>query len=137
VFSGHMERYPDLKVLTHHAGGMIPHFSGRLDTIQAEDQRDAFENRFKKPALDYFRQFFVDTAMFGAPHAVQCAVEFFGPGQVLFGTDMPLGGPAVITDTITDLRNLGLTAAEEDAVFAGNAQRVLGIPAPDAQRALN
>jgi aminocarboxymuconate-semialdehyde decarboxylase len=137
VFSGHMERYPDLKVLTHHAGGMIPHFSGRLDTVQAEDQRDAFEHTFSKPALDYFRQFYIDTAMFGAPHAVQCAVEFFGPSQVLFGTDMPLGGPAVISDTIADLRNLGLTREEERAVFAGNAQRVLGIAAPDAEQALN
>src|SRR6201991_4854976 len=125
VYSGHMERYPGLKVLTHHGGGMIPHFSGRLDTIQAEDQGDAFENRFKKPALDYFRQFFVDTAMFGAPHAVQCAVEFFGPGQVLFGTDMPLGGPAVIEDTITDLQSLNLGDEDEHAVFEGNARRIL------------
>ena len=30
VFSGIMDRYPDLKVITHHAGGMIPHFSGRV-----------------------------------------------------------------------------------------------------------
>lgn len=137
VFSGHMERYPGLKVITHHAGGMIPHFSGRLDTVQTEDQREAFEHTFKKPALDYFRQFYVDTAMFGAPHAVECAVGFFGPGQVLFGTDMPLGGPEVITDTIADLRNLGLSPEDEEAVFAGNARRVLGIAAPDAEQALN
>lgn len=137
VFSGHMERYPDLKVITHHAGGMIPYCSGRLDTIQTEDQREAFEHTFKKPALDYFRQFYVDTAMFGAPHAVQCAVEFFGPRQVLFGTDMPLGGPEVIVDTIADVRDLGLTADEERAVFSGNARRVLGIEAPEPEQALD
>jgi predicted TIM-barrel fold metal-dependent hydrolase len=125
VYSGCMERYPDLKVITHHAGGMIPHFSGRLDTIQAEDQRHAFEHDFKKPALDYFRQFYVDTAMFGAPHAVRCALEFFGPSQVLFGTDMPLGGPAVIEDTITDLQGLNLEPQDEHAVFEGNARRIL------------
>jgi len=127
VFSGHLERYPRLKVLTHHAGGMIPHFSGRLDTVQTEDQRDAFEHLFTKPALDYFRQFYVDTAMFGAPHAVRCAIEFFGPQQVLFGTDMPLGGPGVIADTIADLRDLGLSAEAEQAIFADNARRVLGL----------
>jgi predicted TIM-barrel fold metal-dependent hydrolase len=127
VFSGHLERYPRLKMLTHHAGGMIPHFAGRLDTVQAEDQREAFENTFKKPALDYFRQFFVDTAMFGAPHAVRCAVDFFGPGQVLFGTDMPLGGPSVIKDTVADVRALGLSAEAEQAIFVDNARRVLGV----------
>jgi aminocarboxymuconate-semialdehyde decarboxylase len=127
VFSGHLERYPRLKVLTHHAGGMIPHFSGRLDTVQTEDQRDAFEHTFTKPALDYYRQFYVDTAMFGAPHAVRCAVDFFGPEHVLFGTDMPLGGPEVIPETIADLRNLGLSSESEQAIFVDNARRVLGI----------
>ena len=28
--------------------------------------------------MDYFRRFYADTAMFGAAHAVRCAVEFFG-----------------------------------------------------------
>jgi aminocarboxymuconate-semialdehyde decarboxylase len=65
--------------------------------------------------------------MFGAPHAVRCAIEFFGPSQVLFGTDMPLGGPAVIEDTIADLRALGMTDDEQAAVFGGNAERVLGL----------
>jgi uncharacterized protein len=129
VFSGHLDRYPRLKILTHHAGGMIPHFSGRLDSIQTEDQRDAFERTLKKPALDYFRQFYVDTAMFGAQHALRCAVDFFGAEQVLFGTDMPLGGPSVVPDTIADVRGLDLPAEAEEAVFAGNAVRVLGISA--------
>src|SRR5438445_630477 len=30
VFSGVLERYPDLKLLIHHGGSMVPHFSGRV-----------------------------------------------------------------------------------------------------------
>jgi aminocarboxymuconate-semialdehyde decarboxylase len=30
VFSGVLERYPTLKLLIHHGGGMVPHFSGRV-----------------------------------------------------------------------------------------------------------
>jgi len=30
IFSGIVERYPTLRFLTHHAGGIIPHLSGRL-----------------------------------------------------------------------------------------------------------
>jgi aminocarboxymuconate-semialdehyde decarboxylase len=77
--------------------------------------------------MDYFRRFYADTAMFGASHAVRCAVEFFGTGHVLFGTDMPLGGPTVVADTIADIEALGLPQAEADAIFAGNARRVLRI----------
>src|ERR1700754_4831438 len=127
VYSGHMERYPGLKVLTHHGGGMIPHFSGRLDTVQADDQIDAFENVFKRPPLDYFRMFYADTAFFGAVHAARSSFEFFGADHVLFGTDMPLGGPDVIPATLEDLRALSLGAEDEAKVLHGNAERVLGI----------
>jgi len=67
--------------------------------------------------------------MFGATHAVRCAVEFFGADHVLFGTDMPLGGPNVVADTIADIETLDLPDADEAAIFGGNARRVLRIPA--------
>jgi len=68
------------------------------------------------------------------PHfAVRCAVEFFGAGHVLFGTDMPLGGPNVVADTIADITSLGLEPADEDAIFAGNARRLLRIAGPTDQ----
>jgi aminocarboxymuconate-semialdehyde decarboxylase len=78
--------------------------------------------------IDYFRRFYADTAMFGASHAVRCAVEFFGPDHVLFGTDMPLGGPTVVADTIADIEALGLPGGDAEAIFAGNARRLLQIP---------
>jgi len=125
VYSGHMERYPGLKIVTHHGGGMIPHFSGRLDAVQTEDQREAFEQVFKRPALDYFRMFYADTSFFGAPHGLRSSVEFFGVDHMLFGTDMPLGGPQVIPDTLADLRAVGLPAEDERKILQGNAERVL------------
>src|SRR5262249_62375759 len=79
--------------------------------------------------MDRFRRFYADTAMFGAAHAVRCAVEFFGAGHVLFGTDMPLGGPTVVGDTIADIEALGLPEADAATIFGGNAGRVLRIPA--------
>ncbi len=129
VYAGHMERYPSLKIITHHGGGMIPHFSGRLDAIQTDDQREVFEQVFQRPALDYFRMFFADTAFFGAPHGVRSSIEFFGPDHVLFGTDMPLGGPQVIADTVADVRAVGLSPEDEHRIMQGNAERVLGLAA--------
>jgi aminocarboxymuconate-semialdehyde decarboxylase len=129
VYSGHMERHSGLKIITHHGGGMIPHFSGRLDAIQTEDQREVFEQVFKRPALDYFRMFYADTAFFGAPHALRSSIEFFGVDHVLFGSDMPLGGPQVIPDTVADIRAVGLSADDERKILQGNAERVLGLAA--------
>ena len=128
VYSGCFDRYPGLRVITHHAGAMVPHFAGRLASPLEDPDRDAIMARLADEPLSYFRRFFADTAMFGAAHAVRCAVEFFGADHVLFGTDMPLGGPTVVADTIADIEALGLPDADAAAIFAGNARRVLRIP---------
>jgi hypothetical protein len=83
----------------------------------------------KRDPMDYFRGFYADTAMFGAAHAARYAVDFFGADHVLFGTDMPLGGPTVVEDTIADIEALDLPDADAAAIFGGNAGRVLRIPA--------
>jgi aminocarboxymuconate-semialdehyde decarboxylase len=80
-----------------------------------------------RPPLDYFRRFFADTALFGAPNAVRCVLDFFGPDHVLFGTDTPLGPLRSVEDTIADIDAAGLSDADRAAVYGGNAARVLGI----------
>jgi len=128
VYSGCFDRHPGLRVITHHAGAMVPHFAGRLASPLEDPDRGAIMSGLTAEPIDYFRRFYADTAMFGASHAVRCAVEFFGPDHVLFGTDMPLGGPTVVADTIADIEALGLPGADAEAIFAGNARRLLRIP---------
>jgi predicted TIM-barrel fold metal-dependent hydrolase len=126
VFSGIMERHPRLRLIAHHCGGMVPHFSARLAT-PIEEAEDALEHTLTRPPLDYFRRFYTDTAMFGAAHAVRCAIEFFGPEQVLFGTDMPLGGPNAVEVTVDDLESIDLSDEDLANVYSGNAARLLGV----------
>lgn len=126
VYSGHLERYRGLRIVTHHAGAMVPHFASRLATLQSEDQRDPLA-RLRRSPLDYFRRFYADTALFGAAHALRCSVDFFGADHVLFGTDMPLGGPGVIEATIKDVEALGLPAEDTEQIFSGNALQLPGV----------
>ncbi len=127
VYSGCFDRHPGLKVITHHAGAMIPHFAGRLASPIEDEDRAAIMAGLKADPMEYFRGFYADTAMFGASHAVRCAVEFFGASHLLFGTDMPLGGPNVVADTIADIESLGLTPEDTAAIFSGNARRLLRV----------
>ena len=74
--------------------------------------------------------FYGDTVLFGAGHAVACAIEFFGVDHILFGTDMPFDpekGPQFIRETIADLDALEVSAAERAALYEGNARRLLRI----------
>jgi aminocarboxymuconate-semialdehyde decarboxylase len=80
-----------------------------------------------RPPLEYFKRFYADTALFGAQHAVQCVLDFFGPDHVLFGTDMPLGPPAAVEATIADIEGCGLSDLERSAVYADNVASLLAI----------
>jgi aminocarboxymuconate-semialdehyde decarboxylase len=124
VYSGRMEAHPGLRMIAHHGAGMVPHFASRLAMGPGARQTRA---ALARPPLDYFGRFYADTALFGAAHAIRCVIDFFGIEQVLFGTDMPLGGPTVTAETIADLESLGLPEDGLAKVFAGNAARVLGL----------
>jgi predicted TIM-barrel fold metal-dependent hydrolase len=124
VYSGAMERHPKLRVIAHHGGGMVPHFSARLSMGPGARQT---KDSLPRPPLEYFRRFYADTALFGAPHAVRCVLDFFGPDHVVFGTDMPLGPPNAVEATITDIEAAGLDGVDTAKVFAGNAEALLGI----------
>ncbi|HLG74824.1 MAG TPA: amidohydrolase family protein, partial [Ktedonobacteraceae bacterium] len=123
-YSGHMERHPRQFVIAHHGGGMVPHFSARLAMGPGYRQ---VKDILPQPPLEYFRRFYVDTALFGAPHAVRCVLEFFGSGHVLFGTDMPLGPSNAVEATIADIDAVGLSSEDMAAVYAENAIRLLGL----------
>ena len=138
VFSGVLERYPNLKILIHHGGSMVPHFSGRVgpgwDQLGARtppDQREDVEHYpLSKRPIDYFRMFYADTAMFGAQHAIRCSLDFFGADHVLFASDSPFDpekGPGYIRATIANLEALDLTDEERRSIYEGNARRLLRI----------
>jgi aminocarboxymuconate-semialdehyde decarboxylase len=75
--------------------------------------------------MEYLHDFFADTAMFGGGvAATRCGLEFFGPDQVVFATDTPLGP---IAPTIHTVRKLGLAPADERKLFCGNAEKLLNM----------
>jgi len=79
----------------------------------------------KRPHMDYLHDFFADTAMFGGGvPATRCGLEFFGPDQVVFATDTPLGP---IAPTIATVKKLGLGPADERKLFCGNAEKLLNM----------
>ena len=131
VLDGLFDRHPDLKIITHHLGGMIPYFAGRvgpgLDVLGSrttdEDYGEVLSS-LKRPHLDYFRSFYADTAMFGAGNALQCGIDFFSADHVVFATDAPLGP---IAQTVDALRAVGLDRESELRILSGNAAALLKI----------
>jgi predicted TIM-barrel fold metal-dependent hydrolase len=135
VFSGIFDRYPDLKIITHHMGGMIPYFEGRigpgLDQLGARtSDRDytTLRKEMKKRPFDYFKMFYADTALFGAFDPTVCGLRFFGVDHVLFASDAPFdpeGGRQYIRETIKVIDQLPVTAQEREHIYWRNAARLL------------
>jgi predicted TIM-barrel fold metal-dependent hydrolase len=146
ALAGTFQRHPGLKVLTHHAGGMIPHFAERIGKgMDGSEPMGLDLGGANDPAarhallVDQLKRFHGDTALSGAVHTVECGLSFFGPDRLLFGTDMPFdlaGGPASTTEgsggfyvrgAIAALEAIDLTDEERRKVYEGNARRLLGL----------
>jgi predicted TIM-barrel fold metal-dependent hydrolase len=135
VFSGLFDRHPELVVITHHMGAMIPFCEGRigggLDQLgsRSDDPEDsAALGRLHKRPIDYFRMFYGDTALFGAWHAMESGLAFFGADHVLFGTDFPFDpekGPGFIRDTIAAMERMRASPEDKAQIYEGNARRLL------------
>lgn len=142
IFSGIYDRHPQLKLIAHHGGGLIPHFCGRIQTIPhltgldpSGTLADALDRLHKQP-IDYFRMPYVDTAIYHGQHGVRCVTDFFGAEHVLFGTDAPFdgqGGRYWISQTIADIEAAVENPADRQAILDGNANRILNTQTAAAQ----
>ncbi len=135
VFAGYFDKYPKLKIITHHLGGMVPYFEGRVgpgwDQLGArtsdQDYGALLESLEKRP-LDYFKLFYADTAVFGSASATRCGLDFFGADHVVFASDAPFDpeqGPMYIRETIAILDRLEIAEADREKIYSGNARRLL------------
>ena len=132
VFDGIYDRHPKLKIITHHlGGGMIPFFDGRIGAgMEVLGQRTVDEDHtkvlssLKRPHLEYFKEFYADTAMFGGTYGLPCGLEFFGSDKVVFASDAPLAG---IPMHIKALDGLNLDKTTRQKIMAGNAEKLLSM----------
>ena len=136
VFSGLLEKLPELRLITHHCGGMLPYFSGRAETLWAQmgsRSADGAEadvlKRLSKPPIDYFKMFYGDTVLGGSASALRCGLDFFGPDHVVFASDCPFDpeeGPMFIREGIRSIEDLNLPVEDARKIYFGNSFKLLG-----------
>jgi uncharacterized protein len=156
VFSGIMDRFPDLKVISHHLGGIIPYFEGRVahswDQLGARTSDEDYSlilKKLKKRPFDYFKGFYGDTALArergeksggvsfsgvtalaGARAPTICGLSFFGADHVLFASDCPFDkekGRGYIRSTIAVIESLELSQADREKICHKNAEAMFGL----------
>jgi predicted TIM-barrel fold metal-dependent hydrolase len=138
VFSRIMDKYPNLKIITHHFGGIVPMLEGRIgpgwdqlgSRTSDEDLGTLFKSLKKRP-LDYFKHsFYADTATFSAKPAMQAGFSFFDIDKIVFASDCPFDpekGTMYTRDTIRLLEEIDLPKADKEKVWHGNLERMTGV----------
>ena len=134
IYSGIFDELPDLKIVSHHMGGMIAFFSGKIKLgfrqifFGGPDRNPAAEDaKLKKQPVEYYKMIYADTAL-GEIAPTRCGHAFFGTGKCLFATDAPFDseqGRGLMRNTIAAVNALEISQAEKDAIFSGNAKRLL------------
>jgi aminocarboxymuconate-semialdehyde decarboxylase len=119
VMAGVLERHPGLRVLLAHGGGALLALRGRLRRAYSF-QRQARARLGQSPE-ESIRRFHFDTVTHD-PDLLRALIAFAGPERVLLGTDYPfdMGDPGAVGT----VRGLGLGPEAEEAILAGNAERL-------------
>jgi predicted TIM-barrel fold metal-dependent hydrolase len=131
VFGGIFEKFPTLKFITHHLGGMIPYYADRI-VVHYNNGLERLGQEFfpglKKHPIEYFRMFYNDTALNGNASGLKCGYDFFGEDRLLFGSDMPYdveNGAVAIRQTIEAIEAMNLPESSKRKIYEGNARRLL------------
>ncbi|MFC1901260.1 amidohydrolase family protein, partial [Chloroflexota bacterium] len=138
VFSGIMEKYPGLKIVTHHCGGMVPYYAQRIYQHYGQQEmnkngRPDYLRGLSRTPLEYYKMFYNDTAIHGNTTALMCAYDLCGADHIVFGADMPLGdyyfGYRAYRQTINAISAMDITEEEKELIYGDNARALLRIPA--------
>jgi predicted TIM-barrel fold metal-dependent hydrolase len=137
VFSKTLDKYPNLKIVVHHFGGIVPMLEGRvgpgwdqLGARTSDEDYGALRKSMKKRPLDYFKQdFYPDTAVFGSHAATLCGLDFYDRDKVVFASDCPFDpekGPGYIRETLKILESLDLSKADREKINYKNLEALTG-----------
>ncbi len=132
VMGGVLNKYRNLKIITHHLGGLVPYQATRIKRAQyLLTPEERVKIGTDRSLYEWYQSIYGDTALWGNTAALLCGLDFFGVDHVLFGTDMPFGsrgGEAFLRDAIRSIEEAGLSEEARKKIYELNARKLFAIP---------
>ncbi len=122
IFGGALERYPRIRFILPHAGGLVPYFSWRLSVSPMIDKRltRCRRRRFSSCCGGLVRQ----RAVAGA-QTWGCLENVAAPDQIVFGNDWPFANVRVTEAAMKTYESLAtISPTQRAAIDRGNALRL-------------
>jgi len=122
IFSGIFDRYPNLKIVLAHAGGMLPFNIDRWG--HGWKVRPECQEFIKKSPVEYMKNFFYDAISHG-PATLRFLISRVGVDRVVMATDYPYDMGDL--DPLKSIKAAKLTAQETENIVSKNAMALYKI----------
>ncbi len=121
IEAGIPQKYPKLKIVNSHLGGMIPMVFQRLDNISK------WEHPLPElPTITAKRMWYCSVGH-GHPPALRAAVDSMGADRICLGTDFPYEAGVLFDHAIQYISHSDLKPGDAEKILDLNAAYVLGL----------
>lgn len=130
ILQGVMEKYPKLRFVHGHLGGMVPYFVRRLHDSYKGYAKEWGIDLKESPEITYKERVYPDTTSFYLP-AMKCCLEWVGPSHMGLGTDYAhrVGDPEGAISAVKALgEQAGLSQDEIDMILGKNMEKLYKLP---------
>ena len=120
IYTGTLDKYPNLQIVLPHAGGAFPYLAGREEHFlyHMSDHSTSIQHPFR----DYLRRFHYDYLIY-YPEALRFLITMVGSDRIVVGTDNFAAKDIEYPSAVLDQFNF--PAADRERILKGNAMRLL------------
>ena len=113
IFTGTLERYPDISIIVPHNGGAVPILAGRITAVGHRLRLGAAGT---KDAITYLRRLYYDTAI-QSNHTLSSLVQLADVSHIVYGSDWPWYPEPGVSETNRELEASWFVSDEDRAAI--------------------
>jgi predicted TIM-barrel fold metal-dependent hydrolase len=123
MFGGALKRYPRIRFILPHAGGLVPYFSWRLSVSPMIDPR--LPQLSRDEVFAQLKRFWYDNALSPGEQTWGCLQHIADPDRIVFGSDWPFANARVTAEAMKTYEALdAISSTQRSAIDRGNALRL-------------
>ena len=125
LMSDILKDFSKVKFIFAYFGGVTPFLANRFDATYQMLRGINFVKDLKGSPSEYLKRIYVDTSGDRTEANLSAALEFFGPGHILWGSDWP--AKKDIAGSIQAIKDLNISKTDKENILGGNLAKILAL----------
>lgn len=123
MMAGIFQRFPGLKVVFAHFGGVLPFLKDRFDVTYLMLRKKEMVKDLGTFPSDILRNLYVDISGAKSVALLSMAIDFFGVNRILWGSDFPTQQNP--EESILAVKKMGISEGEQKMILGLNLKTLL------------